>query len=1216
MSVAGLQRVCAGGGGAQLHSPVEVRVSDVPEGDWKSKRRRVDLYVKNQESDVLKHLSRPVALLTPDLITAPPSWLGHIPFALWIIEALRPRTLVELGTHTGNSYSAFCQAVRHLETATSCYAVDTWEGDPQAGYYGEEVYRTLSDFHDPRYGSFSRLMRMTFDEAVAHFADGTVDLLHIDGLHTYEAVRHDFETWQSRISDRGVVLFHDINVRKGDFGVWKLWDELSGRYPSFTFLHSNGLGVLGVGTALPPAMNWLFEVAAEGGRRLQETRSFFDRLGQGVIETQQAQERAVRIAGLERTALELHGVITGQLADLRDARATVSDRDQTIAVLQSWLADRDQAIGVFRDDQQALHDVVRELRTTVGDRDQAIATLQSWLADRDQTLAERDRDISGLHTEISGLHAEIGGLHAEISGLRATVDGLNNRASELEATVQNRDERLRGLYASTSWKLSAPIRKLGRLAKAAARLYRSRTHRMTLEPLHDVTTTVDGYESTGSDPAFRLMSPHGRCPSGWCVLSYRITDASSPLAPILYVDCGSGFGEGGLVRLPPQTDGVFETLVLLPPDTRALRLDPSDRPGRFAIRDLTIREIGKLHILGRALRQYRRHSHRGFQFLCENGWSATKAKLLQGLLPSSAGVDYDSWVGLYDTLTAIDQKAIAAHIARMTAPPLISIVMPVYNTPDPYLRRALDTVLAQLYPHWELCIADDASPAPHVAATLAEYAARDRRIKVTRRDQNGHISAASNSALELATGTFVALMDHDDELPVHALYMIAAELERRPDADIIYSDEDKIDENGRRYDPYFKSDWNPDLFHGQNMVSHLGVFRRSLLTEIGGFRIGYEGSQDYDLVLRAVEKTEGARIRHIPMILYHWRVFSSSSSFSTVALPTATNAARRALQDHFDRTGIGAVVEAAPGAEWYSRVRYPVPTPAPSVTLIVPTRDKLDLLRQCVEGLLEETDYPNLDVLILDNNSEEPETLSYFASLKDRPRVQVLRYEGAFNFSAINNYGMAHATGELIGLINNDIKVIEPHWLTEMVSHAVRPEVGGVGAKLYYGDDTIQHAGVVTGINGVANHVHKGVPRAHPGYFGRLRLVHDLSCVTAACLVMRKSVFEEVGGLDADHLAVAFNDVDLCLRVRDKGYRIVWTPHAELYHLESASRGSDMAPDKIDRFIREIRHMHDRWGATLTADPFYNPNLTLDSSDFALAFPPRVAKPWLNKESA
>jgi GT2 family glycosyltransferase len=755
------------------------------------------------------------------------------------------------------------------------------------------------------------------------------------------------------------------------------------------------------------------------------------------------------------------------------------------------------------------------------------------------------------------------------------------------------------------------MRKLGRLAQAADRLYRSRTHRMALEPLHDIAVTTGGYESTGAHPAFRLVSPQGRCPSGWCIVSYQVFNASRSLAPILYVDCGAGFGEGGPIRLPPQTDGVVETLVLLPRGTRGLRLDLTDPVARFAIRDVTVREVGKLHILGRAWRQNRRHAHRGLRFLLENGWPAAKAKLLRGLLPGSIEVDYDSWVGLYDTLSDSDCKAIAAHIGRMAAQPLISIVMPVYNTPDRYLRRALDTVLEQLYQHWELCIADDASTADHVAATLAEYADLDSRIKVARRESNGHISAASNSALKLAAGAFVALMDHDDELPPHALYMVAAELERHPDADILYSDEDKIDENGRRYDPYFKSDWDPDLFHGRNLVSHLGVFRRSLLTAIGGFRVGYEGSHDYDLALRAVEKTEAGRIRHIPMILYHWRVCPADSS-STVALSTATDAARRALRDHFHRTGVAATVGAAPGAEWYSRIRYPMPDPAPPVTLIVPTRDKLDLLRQCVEGLLEKTDYSNLDVLILDNNSVEPETLEYFASLKDRPRVRVLRHEGAFSFSAINNHAVAHARGSLIGLINNDIKVIEPNWLTEMVSHAVRPEVGAVGAKLYYGDDTIQHAGVVTGINGVANHVHKGLPRQHPGYFDRLRLVHSLSCVTAACLIMRKAVFEEVEGLDADHLAVAFNDVDLCLRLRERGYRIVWTPHAELYHLESASRGSDMAPDKSDRFMREIRYMHERWGATLTADPFYNPNLALDSCDFALAYPPRTVKPWFN----
>lgn len=1145
----------------------------------------MDSFLKDAASDTLQRLCRPISFLTPDLIVAPASWLGHTPFALWIIDAMRPRTLVELGTHTGNSYSAFCQAVKLLDTGTACYAVDTWQGDPQAGYYGDDVYRALADFHDPRYGAFSRMLRMTFDDAVGHFSDGSVDLLHIDGLHTYDAVRHDFETWLPKMSSRGVVLFHDINVRKDDFGVWKLWDEVTARYPSFAFLHSNGLGVLAVGSDWTEPVRWLFD-AGRNAEKTQQIRSFFDRLGGGVIETQQAQERARRILALEQTITDLHGTIRLRLDEIRALMTTVSERDQSIAVIQQGTAARD-----------------------------------THIANLDGIIAARQSEIDALRAEIGRLEKEAEGLRAET---RAVSDHLHGEIAQLRVAndalhgvIQARDQLLQAMVNSTSWKLSAPVRKLGRLASRVRHLHRSRVHAITLEPMHDIVRLSDGgFETFGVDPAFRLVSNRGSGPTGWCVLRYRVSDTTVPLAPVLYLDQGAGFGEDLAQRLPPVIDGVVEALVHLPLNIKGLRLDPTDRPAQFRLDDVTIQEIGKIQLLARLIKSHQKQIPRGLRYLRQHGLGATKHKLLEKLQSNMVVGSYDSWIQLYDTLTAFDRDAITKAVEAMPRKPLISIVMPVYNTPEPYLRRALDTVLEQLYPHWELCIADDASTAPHVATVLAEYAARDSRVKTVRRAANGHISAASNSALELASGEFVALMDHDDELPPHALYSVVDEILRHPDVDIIYSDEDKIDENGHRYDPYFKTDWNPDLFHGQNMVSHLGVFRRTLLEEIKGFRVGYEGSQDYDLVLRAVEKTSSERIRHIPAILYHWRVFSSSSSFSTVALPTATDAARRALQDHFQRTDQPVQVVPAPGAQWYTRMIYPVSAPAPLVSLLVPTRDKVELLRQCVEGLLTETDYPNLEVIILDNNSAEKETLDYFAALEDRDRVRVLRYDGPFNFSAINNFGARAAKGELIGLINNDIKVIEPGWLTEMVAHALRSEVGAVGAKLYYGDDTIQHAGVITGINGVANHIHKHLPREHPGHFARLMLTQNMSCVTAACLIMRKAVFDEVGGLDETHLAVAFNDVDLCLRVRDAGYRLVWTPFAELYHLESASRGSDTAPDKIDRFRREIAYMKERWGQSLVEDPFYNPNLTLDAPDFSLAFPPRGVRPWLRTEQA
>jgi GT2 family glycosyltransferase len=738
---------------------------------------------------------------------------------------------------------------------------------------------------------------------------------------------------------------------------------------------------------------------------------------------------------------------------------------------------------------------------------------------------------------------------------------------------------------------------------------------MTLEPLHDVAITTDGYKSRGSHAAFRLVSPQGRCQSGWCIVSYRIEHSSTPLAPVLCVDDGSGFSETTAMILPAAATGVVEQLVFLPPSTIAIRLDPTTRPATFAIRDFTVREIGKSQLLLRTLVHYHRELPRLVSYLRQNGWPATKRHIVQELLPKQRPHDYGTWVHLFDTLTDADHTAIRLRIERIPERPRFSIVMPVYNTPKPYLCAALDSVLEQLYPNWELCIADDASPAPHVAPVLAEYARRDPRVKVTRRDQNGHIAAASNSALELATGDFVVLMDHDDVLPPHALYMVAEEIGRHPDVDILYSDEDKIDEEGNRYDPHFKSDYNPDLLLGQNMVNHLAVFRRSLIQSVGGFRAGFEGSQDYDLTLRVIEATTPDRIRHIPFILYHWRVLDSSADFPIVDLPRVVTATHRALTEHFERCGIPATVEPAPATNRLTRIRHALPNPAPRVSLIVPTRDKVEWLRGCVEGLRHRTDYTDLEILVVDNNSEEPATFAYFDSLEDDPRVRVLRYESPFNYSAINNFAAAQATGSILGLINNDIEVIEPGWLKEMVGHAVRPEVGGVGAKLYYANHTVQHAGVITGIRGIAWHSHKTFMRSDDGYFSRLQLTQNLSAVTAACLILRKEVFDEVDGFDEDHLAVAFNDVDLCLRIRDRGYLLVWTPFAELYHLESTSRGPDTAPDKFERFAGEIEYMQRRWGKRLLEDPYYNPNLTLDSEDFALAFPPRTVKPWLRADN-
>ena len=581
---------------------------------------------------------------------------------------------------------------------------------------------------------------------------------------------------------------------------------------------------------------------------------------------------------------------------------------------------------------------------------------------------------------------------------------------------------------------------------------------------------------------------------------------------------------------------------------------------------------------------------------------------------------YEEWIRVYDSPTPEELRRQAGESAALARQPVISVVMPVYNPPVKWLEKAIESVRAQTYGRWELCIADDASTDPEVRQTLEKYRGEDSRIKVAFRTENGHISAASNSALELATGEYVGLLDHDDALAPSALHAIAVLINRHPDTDYIYSDEDKIDEEDRRHEPYFKPDFLPDLFLAQNYPSHFSVYRTALVAAAGGFRTGYEGSQDWDLALRVFERSDPARIRHIPRVLYHWRAIAGSTALMLSEKNYPLEAARRALAGYFERRGQKVELIPVPGDHW--RVRYLLPDPAPLVSLIIPTRNSLALLRRCVESILEKTTYPQFEIIVVDNGSDDLATLEYLKSLEGRMgdaktkgtqtnglgtsrSTFVIRYDHPFNYSAINNRGVREARGEVVGLLNNDLEVISPGWLEEMTAQALRPEIGCVGAMLYYPNETIQHAGSIIGLGGVAGHAFLNFPRGTEGKFNRARLVQNYSAVTAACLVVRKSVYDQVGGLDEVDLAVAFNDVDFCLKVRAAGYRNLWTPFAELYHHESASRGADDTPEKEERFRQEVDLMLLRWGAVLQNDPAYNPNLTLELNDFTLASPPR-----------
>ena len=920
------------------------------------------------------------ASFSPRSQESPLAWMGHIPFAAWLIPHVRPRTLVELGTHSGNSYFAMCQAVAECGLDTQCYAVDTWRGDEHAGQYDDTVYQAVSKHNTECYAAFSTLMRMTFDEASERFAEGSVELLHIDGMHTYEAVSHDFETWKPKLAPGAIVLFHDTQVRERDFGVWKFWQEITQLYPRhMEFIHSNGLGVVqmpGRHAAHLPGLD-----SSEAGSQMVE---YFAQLGTAIC-------------------------------------------------------------------------------------------MRHELKQLNNNLSEHRRHLEALVAENGKRDSDIAQLNGQLSVVRRERDRL-------------RDEYL-SITNSTVWRLTAPVR--------------------------------------GSVIAIRALTGYVR-------------------------HLGRVYSSRGGVS------GLLKTVSAL----------------------------------------YSEHGIAGLRY----GVNRIRA-IISETPEQRARNDYSSWIRDYDTLTEDKIQALRAVDDQMTERPVISLIVPVFNPNIGWLEEAIQSVQDQLYPNWELCIADDHSTDPQVRPFLERKIQMDRRIQVVFRDFNGHISAASNSALGIASGDWVALLDQDDLLTKDALLRVVQAINRNPEARLIYSDEDKIDQKGNRFGPYFKPDWNRYLFYSQNLITHLGVYKHSIVERIGGFRKRSDGAQDYDLALRFIEQVESRQIVHIPRILYHWRAHLTSTASHIDAKSYAVEAGQTAIQQHFDRLGIDA--EVTPHRSGF-RVQYALPSPPPKVSLVILTRDGLDYLRRCVDSILQKTEYSNWDLIIVDNGTADPECLSYLRGLeRDHEFIEVIEDQREFYFSALNNLAVDHCDSELVALLNNDVEVIDRDWLCELVALACQPDIGAVGPKLLYPNNTVQHAGIVLGLGGAAGHVHQFMKADQPGYAGRLSLINEYSALTGACLVVRRALYKQVGGLDADNFAVAFNDVDFCLKLRELGYRNVYTPHAALYHHESVSRGYEDTPEKQARFEMEKQRLKIKWAGYMAHDPAYNPNLTADFSDFSLAWPPR-----------
>lgn len=563
-------------------------------------------------------------------------------------------------------------------------------------------------------------------------------------------------------------------------------------------------------------------------------------------------------------------------------------------------------------------------------------------------------------------------------------------------------------------------------------------------------------------------------------------------------------------------------------------------------------------------------------------------------------LEYQTWIDLNEGLDAGSKAFLRLKIDSLENPPLLSVLMPTCGSNIIWLKEAIESVRGQLYPNWELCIADDASGNPEIKSFLMECAQDDARIKVIFSPEKKGISGTTNSALGLANGHWIALLDHDDLISIDALYHVAVAVISDPNLCIIYSDEDRIDSAGTRFSPYFKGDWSPDLFYSQNFISHLGVYKKELVKQVGGFRSNFDGSQDYDLALRCIEHIKSHQIYHIPRVLYHWRSHQNSFSYQNSIL--SKNAGVRALNEHLERR---AIVSHATSTDAGYRIKYSLPPYTPLVSLIIPTHNRVDLLRRAVSSILDKTEYQNYELIIIDHRSDEIETLTYLNEISMTKNVRVIRMDGDFNFSKFNNRAVNEANGSVVGLLNNDIEVISPDWLEEMLSLSLQLGVGAVGARLWYPDGTLQHGGVLLGYgpSRIAGHVH-GTTREDMGYFGRAELIQNFSAVTAACLIVKKSVYLEVDGLD-ENLPVDYNDVDFCLRLTKLGYRNIWTPYAELYHYEHGTRGKVLHPQKTNQLKKDMKYMQQRWGNYLVQDPAYSPNLDLDVA-FRLCSPPRM----------
>ena len=1330
---------------------------------------------KNRPDPIVDPLAHPICLASPRRRTAVRAWHEHIPFAMFLVDLLRPPVLVELGVHAGDSYGAFCQAVQELNLDTRCYGVDTWEGDAHSGFYGAAILDDLRAHHDPLYGTFSSLIQSTFDDAVGRFADGTIDLLHIDGYHTYDVVKHDFESWLPKLSAQGVVLLHDTNVRERDFGVGRFWGEVQHQYPSFEFVHGHGLGLLAVGDVRSPQLRAMLDAEPDEAvkirsfffqlghrlslrddvdalhRRLEEAQTglaaharhevsatdppddhergqapnmlqvFWDDGGgfsegqsfttpliadgqihhymlrlpstaRGPLRLDPGDRRAYvevyrielgasrdddgadgemlcRWSGAEDDAdltstrgltrlsgqatyrfictdddprLLLHGVPAHHDSRPWFVRATLRVSERVLDILADEIGDlerelerrrrrlleREAALEVAHAQSAEHEKAARGLTAQLAEHEAAFRTSQEqWQTERErlvEQLAEQRRAVQSQSAELGRARDHIARLEAQtleqedasaawqaararlarqveaqehaISSLGSDLEQRRRELLKSHGQLEDREHLLYRITSSRGWRalngyrqlkhrVLLPVYRMGELWNTLVRP----GYRPDLQPiselrwLHDVGV----WESTDRDPQFNLS---GRWPEGWAEVTLDVEAESAVVGHArLYVDRGAGFSERESYDLG-AVGGRRTRYVWLGPDVIAVRLDPFESAGRFRIPTLTLRRVparrarnlGVAEAGSSGARQEGSVSPQTSQTIAD-------AVAPDAFVVPRAVAPYEAWLEVNEW-NARRAALLGERLSTMTEPLLLSVVMPVYDPAPAILDKAIASVAGQVYPHWELCIADDASTDPAVGETLRRWAEREPRVRVSFRDVNGHVSRATNTAAEAARGEFLALMDQDDEITPDALAEVALYLAEYPDTDVLYSDDDKIDAQGRRFAPQFKPDWSPELLLSYMYWSHLLVVRRRLFIEAGGLRVGYEGAQDYDFALRVAEVTD--RVGHLPKMLYHWRALPGSTAVSGNAKPESFGAGLRAVQEALDRRGVGAV---AHQPDWALRAgrgifAHEFPAEGPRVAVIILTKHELAVVKTCLESLARTT-YKNYEVVIVDNGSDDAETLEFLGQTPHRV-LGIPNPGERFNVAAMNNRAVEETDAEYVLFLDDDTEVVAPEWLSQMVGYLGLPGVGAVGARLRLPDGRLHHAGIVHGYDhGLAGPAFKRLPGSGQGYLSFAMVARNYAAVTGACLLTRRELFVALGGFDAQSFAVAYHDVDYCYRLRAAGYRVVYCPTAELIHHEGASRGFADNPAEPAAFRR-------KYGGR--RDPFYHQNLSLQHELFAV----------------